>query len=225
MSTDRREDYERKMWRYRFYDSWLTNRLKLFKTFTHPSVLAQTDQDFRWVNIVHPRSPKWFLDELSKLDKVEIKPAVWDIEAAIRGVDSVNLDTDDAISKDFIESAKAVDFGGEITFSHGIKYRVFTDFWAGYTWDIAPFNIIKHPETTILDFLHGRSDLRKHTIFTEEPKWVQIIHEKNIANALRLPRSKRSNPQKGLDLDHVLQFFEIDSKAISPTLIMGVESC
>jgi hypothetical protein len=211
--------YQGRMERFRKNDEWLRNRLELFKTFTYPSVLSQTNQKFSWLGLVHEDSPKWFLDELTQFDRMEVKLVDYDTDATVLGQASVNLDTDDAIARTFIEQARAVDFEGETVFRYGLKYRVYSGKWLPYNYDNAHFNMIQHPENTVLDYLHGRADLPKNIIKTKAPMWMQVIHERNVANAMRTPRSKK-NPPKNVEQEEVEESFDIDYDNLSKNLIL-----
>lgn len=211
--------YQNKMYSYRFYGPWLKNRIELFKTFTYPSVLSQTDQDFKWFGLVHKESPKWFIEELKRFDRMEIKLVKYDTEEAIKGEDSINLDTDDAISRDFIQIAKGIRFEGETVFNYGLKYRAYTNNWLYHTYDDAHFNLIRHPEITVLDYLHGRADLPKNIVKTKFPMWIQVIHERNIANCMHVPRSK-ANPPIVLTEEVAKKRFDIDYNNLGKNLIL-----
>jgi len=210
--------YHNKMRRLRFSNKWLAHRLKLFKTFTYPTVLSQTNQDFTWRGLIHKDSPDWFLQKLPYFPRMEVHLVNFDTEGAVVGKPSINIDTDDAISKYFIEQCKTVAFEGETVFSHGIKYRPYTNFWLNTTYDEAPFNMIQHPTHTVLDFLHGRSSLVKNVVYTEDPLWVQTIHEGNIANSLNPPFSKAKGGPTSVELSYIKKHFDIKYDNISKEL-------
>ncbi len=211
--------YMLRMHRFRFYDVWLRNRIKLFETFTYPSVIAQTDQDFEWRGLVHKDSPEWFIKNLKKFDRMDIHLVDFDTDAEVKGEASINLDTDDALSRNFIEQAKKIVFEGETVFSHGLKYRVYTDFWMDTRYDDAHFNMIQHTDFTVLNFLHGRAKLPKNIVKTKDPRWVQVIHEKNIANKLNAPYSRKKGGPHNMGQRHAEKYFEINYEKLSANLI------
>jgi len=169
----------------RFDRDWLERRLRLFEAFTYPSVLAQTNQNFRWLGLVHPDSPQWFLDRVSAYDKLEMVPVEYDLNAVIRGGKTINLDTDDAIAKNFIEAAHRVTFVGETIFERGIIYRIYTRAWLSTKAPRSHFNVINHREVTVLDYSHGMGVLDKKVVNTSQPMWLEVIHEENIANKMK----------------------------------------
>jgi hypothetical protein len=194
------------MTKYRFWDEWLNRRLELFETYTYPSVLAQTDQNFRWLGLVHKDSPSGFIEALRKYDRMELHLVDYDTDAAIPGGISVNLDTDDALSRNFVKTAKNSK-EGETVYVHGLKYRERDAFWFETDDEVAgsAFNVINHRHVNVLNHMHGRSDLDKHLIHTTDPRWLQVVHERNIANGFR----PREEPGGRTDFEKVQRYFEI----------------
>lgn len=202
----RRWKDNRRMNNRRFSDDGWRDRLNLFETYTYPSVLSQTDQNFRWLGLVHKDSPAWFIESLRKFYRMEIQLVDYDTEAEFEGGISVNLDTDDAISRNFVQNAKQAE-AGEIIYVHGLKHRVRDDFWFETDDEIAgsAFNVINHPSNTVLDYMHGRSDLDKHLIHNADPMWLQVIHGRNIANGFQ----PNNHPGGRTHLDRVQRHFEL----------------
>jgi len=202
----RRRADSRRMVRYRFWDEWLTQRLDLFEKYTYPSVQSQTDQNFRWIGLAHRDSPTWFIEALRKYNRMELHLVTYDTETTINGGISVNLDTDDALSRDFVKNAQNVAVG-ETVYTHGVKYRERDSFWFDTVDEVAGsvYNVINHCSTTVLDYMHGRSDLDKHLIHTEDPKWLQVVHGRNVANGFR----PHEEPGGRTDLEQVQRYFEI----------------
>ncbi len=189
LSVDKRRAV-RRMQARRFDEKWLNERLALFETFTYPSVVAQTDQHFKWVGLVHKDSSQWFFDSLLAFPRMTVESVDFDVEAAIRGEASINLDSDDAISRDFVSEANGVKFEGETLFVRGIRHRVMTNAWYATNCPTGHFNIVYHPELTVLDFPHGRSKKLPHNLVDHKrPMWLEVIHEDNIANKLKKAKS------------------------------------
>jgi len=194
----------------RFEEKWLLERLDLFRTYTLPSVLSQTDQDFTWVGIAHPDSPKWFIEELQKVKRMTLKLAEWDVEAKEPpGHTSVNLDTDDAISRDFMACVSETNFMGETILIRGLKFRPKDNFWAYTRSYHTHFNVVRHPTTTVLDFFHGQGagcGLEKLDVDTKRPMWLQVIHERNLLNKINLAHADKDMgiqiAHKSFDLDY-----------------------
>ncbi len=177
----------------RFHEPWLQERMKLFENYTLPSVMAQIDQDFRWIVIVHPDTSPWVVKRLRCLPKLEVRQFEWDVDAKEPGGHvTINLDTDDAISRDFTVEARKIDFVGETIFVRGMKFRILTKCWITSRTDNAHFNVVNHPELTVLDFSHGMGPLEKDLVDLKRPMWLEVIHEKNVANKLRTAKADQN---------------------------------
>jgi hypothetical protein len=181
----------RRMVKFRFDEMWLKRRIQLFEAFTYPSVLSQTHQDFRWLVLVHPNSPSWVIDRMKSYSRLETCLVEWDVEAAIRGVKSVNLDTDDAIARNFMKVANEVNFEGETILYRGMRHRILTGVWIGARSPNAHFGIIQHPVDTVLDHSHGMGILPKDVLDLKAPMWLEVIHEENISNKLVKARASK----------------------------------
>ncbi len=196
----------RRMNDLRFHEPWLQERMRLFETYTLPSVISQTNQNFRWIGIVHPDTSPWFVKQLRKYPRLEIRQFEWDTDAKEPGHHTtVNLDTDDALSRDFIEEARKIDFQGETIFRRGMRYREFTNCWIGTASNRSHFNIVQHPELTVLDFSHGMGKLPQNIVDHRRPMWLEVIHEQNISNTLRTAKK-----DKNLKYKFAQPFFDID---------------
>lgn len=196
----------RRMAALRFDDGWLRRRLDLFNTYTVPSVIGQTDQKFRWVGVAHPDSPRWFLDELSAVSKMELKLHEWDVDANELNHGSINLDTDDALARDFVNLARSIAFQGETIFPRGMRYRPHTQCWVTTRTENAHFNLVQGVGITVLNFSHGMHPKKpKQIVDVKQPMWLEVIHEENIANQIRTARkSKNMGPA------FAAQFFDLD---------------
>lgn len=195
----------RRMQLLRFDDIWLQERLDLFNAFTLPSVLSQTNQKFRWVGIAHPNSPDWFLEELGKVDRMELVLVDLDIEAKESKHTTINLDTDDAISRDFVAEVRKLDFEGETIFPRGMRYRILTNCWIATRAYNSHFNIVQHPTQTVLDFSHGMGPLEKQIVDIKRSMWLEVIHERNISNRLRTAKKDRNLGER-----EAAKFFEVN---------------
>lgn len=204
----------RRMEARRFQESWLKDRLDLFNTYTLPSILSQTDKNFHWVGIVHPDSPKWFIDELEKISILDLKLSEWDVDAKVSGDDfTVNLDTDDALSRNFVEEAKKVDFQGETIFPLGMRYRENHGGYLIYTrTNYCHFNIVQHPSMTVLDGAHGQTGLKKNIVESiRKPMWLEILHGDNIMNLVM----KKTRKDKNLAQQVASRYFDVKRYRVS----------
>ena len=205
----------RRMNSLRFEERWLRERLDLFRTYTVPSMESQTNQKFRWIGIAHPDSPGWFIDELRQTHRMDLKLHEWDVDVDKEvGHTTVNLDTDDALSRNFIANARNVNFIGETLFLRGMRFRPYTNCWISTQTLNSHFNIVQHPEWSVLDFSHGMGNLKKHIIHIKQPMWLEVIHERNIANTLRTARKDRD-----LGAEEAKKYFDLHYERIHDRVI------
>ena len=179
-------------------DKWLRDRLRLFNTFTAPSVHAQTCTRFRWLVLCDEASPDWLREELAQVAMLE---PIWVREswtpalpAAVvheqrAGADGFvvtsRLDNDDAIARNFIARVQAaateegfVNFTGGAQWAHGRLYR-----------RLDPSNpFISRVETgpraaTVFAADHNKlAALGPIRQFGDGPMWLQVVHDSNLEN-------------------------------------------
>ncbi len=193
----------RRMGLKRFDEGWLERRLQLFAAYTYPSVCAQTNQGFDFVGIVHKDSPMWFIEALDQFPNMSVSLVEVDIEAAVRGVPSINVDSDDAISRDFVAEAKKTG-EGHTMFYRGMKHRTTTGAWFAISYEDNHFNIVRHSELTVLDFNHRWNTIPPTVIRHDHPMWLEVVHDDNLVNRLRRPRDSED-----LSREDALRYFEI----------------
>ncbi len=169
----------------RFDDSWLRQRLVLFERHTYTSIMSQTDQDFEWVGLVHRDSPDWFVEAFDKFPRIRIELVEKDTDVGNPGDVTVNLDSDDAIARRFVESVRVHLDHRVLYYLNGLK--VSEDRYIRCASDSNPFNVVPAGELTVLDRDHG-SWPEAQKIDHLNPMWLQVIHGDNISNRFRLDR-------------------------------------
>jgi len=88
--------------------------------------------------------------------------------------------------------ARKITAKGETIFTRGMRFREYTNCWITTSTNNCHFNIVRHPELTVLDFSHGMGPLEKHIIDLKRPAWLEVIHEENVANKLMSARKDRN---------------------------------
>jgi hypothetical protein len=190
----------------RAQEGWLRTRVGLFEKYCLPSVLAQTNTNFRWLIYFDPESPAWlrrvieghqragtflpiFRQSVSHAELVDDLRNATGAEGA--ELITSNLDNDDAVAIDFVEriqdsvpgsSPRAAVYlsHGLIKSPDGLYFRI--DRHNAFcsvreTWD--------EPKTCWLDW-HDR--LPKHMpvhLIGGEPAWLQVVHGTNVSNRVR----------------------------------------
>ncbi len=190
-------------------DDWLWYRLGFFVDACHPSVLAQSDRDFRWLVWFDDRCSDGFRAEVETLAAGAFEP-VWGHEpffAAVAGVvtsrsaapvlATTRLDSDDAIAADFVERvhAEAVEVTSGrmdrlvVNFPHGLQvdrsgavYR--------YRQPSSHFATMverRHDGPPVTVFVGPHPLLRRHAAVREvqsPPMWVEVVHDGNLLNGV-----------------------------------------
>lgn len=194
-------------------EGWLRQRVELFDTFCLPSVIDQSNRNFRWLVYFDPESPEWFMDWIRKHESrgsfhplFRISISNNDLVADLRSITgghgdvlmTTNLDNDDALAIDFVERLQAAIQGSTRTaiyFQHGAilrssKLYLRRDRHNAFCTVAEPW---KHPVTAWNDW-HNRLVLSMPaTILGGNPAWLQVVHGSNVSNAvhgtLTRPRS------------------------------------
>ena len=91
----------------RLDDTWLRERVRLFKKYCYPSVMNQSFQYFDWIVWCHPDSPDWLIRELTALENSNIKFIFTGsyypyLDTDVDTLVTVRLDNDDMILEDFM---------------------------------------------------------------------------------------------------------------------------
>jgi hypothetical protein len=191
---------------------WLRHRLSLFTRYCHPSLVNQTCPRFRWLVFLNAQSPGWFRDEIDLLAPSVFEP-VWTDEpfSASMAANQVaqrltceyvitsRIDNDDAVARDYVECLQRnfVKQANEfVNFTHGLQLRDGRLYRRSDPANAFVSLIEKVeggvPRTVFLD-QHDR--IAKHGRVRQlktEPMWLQLVHDRNIANQAR---GLRTTPQ------------------------------
>jgi hypothetical protein len=186
---------------------WLTVRLALFEQYCFPSIAGQEGADFRWLVFFDAASPIWFKEKISMFEPL-VKPIYIDGPApdeviARKVVETgfissphlvtTRLDNDDALAKDHLASVQDAFRQQDrefITFPFGLQS--FRGHLYNVYWPSNPFlSLIEKvgesgDVTTVFCVAHDRvrqqNNCRK---LLRSHKWLQVLHDSNLANALR----------------------------------------
>ncbi|MGP1255098.1 MAG: glycosyltransferase [Kiloniellales bacterium] len=196
---------------------WLTHRFDLFEKFCLPSVLSQSESDFRWLIYFDKETPSQFQARVRSYTDNRIVPRFvppggatldkvtqhirFELRNQTEWLLTTRLDNDDAIARDFcsklrdnIESLEpqALNFPNGVIYANG---RVFTH---------------SDHSNAFISALERTSDFKTawfgyHTEVSKFlpikqvptlPMWMQVVHEKNISNVVR---GKLLDNAEGLD--------------------------
>jgi hypothetical protein len=207
-------------------DLWLRHRLELFCRFTLPSLRAQTVKAFRWLVLVDSASPAWFLTELAESlgdERFEVVPTTvfspgaiverhFSLLRASGGyLITTRVDNDDAVARDFVASIQLSFSAQPWEFVNLINGAQFCGGRVYAKSDPAnPFiSLVEHvrPHSTPCTvFVCQHEQIRSHGPVRQvktHPMWLQVIHERNVANRVR---GIRVEPQT------ILRHFNVDAQ-------------
>ncbi|HEY9825634.1 MAG TPA: glycosyltransferase [Stenomitos sp.] len=190
---------------------WLFHRFKLFEQYCYPSVLAQTNSDFKWLVYFDADTPQSFKEKISNYAKWEnFLPIYLDTEFSDQinqkiiadlvsqetdYVITTRMDNDDAISKDFIAMIQANIQENDYEF---------ISFENGYVLNgerLYAFKYLNNPFMSLVERVNSSSNTQVQTILCGEhsqiskqaairsirmsPVWLQVVHGRNVSNRTR----------------------------------------
>lgn len=201
-------------------DEYLTKRFELFEKYYIPSLLNQTDKDFKIIVLFHTQTPEFFKTKIEEYKKIfngnffPIFTDVWDIEKIKQTIKansskewlmSIRMDNDDGIARDFIETSK--------------KYfcpinKMFVSYYNGVqllekednTKDFYIFNrrswhyfvFIEKLDSHIItayNYDHGKVWKKFFNFLLiespQKPMWLEVVHKFNVSNTVDFSTCKR----------------------------------
>lgn len=184
---------------------WLEDRVSLFERYCLPSVMAQTNKDFRWIIYFDPDSPGWLKDRVERhrslgmyqpifrrsVSREELRADILTVVGTPRPeLITSNLDNDDGLAVDFAERIRSVGRTGNRTaiyLSSGlIKYE---DHLYGYVDHRNAFCSVREgwdsPVTCWCDWHNLLGESMPVIEVGGGPGWLQVIHSRNVSNRVR----------------------------------------
>ena len=196
-----------------FPREWLKGRLELFDSYCLPSVSAQTYKDFLWHVYCDEDTDAAILQELR--DRAESLPqmrivltgpngrapaahVVDDARSRDQALVTTRLDSDDAISKHYVQAIQA----HAREFVNGDEETLLLNFPRGFQLDTGTGRLLfdwmprssfhtlferVNPEAkTVLSGNHSTFHEDHHTVQDDSiPAWLMVIHEGNVMNKAR----------------------------------------
>jgi hypothetical protein len=209
-------------------DKWTEHRIKLFATFTLPSVIGQTCQNFTWFLLVDERTPwlykqmlesikyknlKILYTQCANIDHVHIcKKILENIEPGDYDLITTELDSDDAIHRDTVQKIQywyaPRPESWMIVFPHGLILDLPEKqlFVMEYQHHLP--TLIENTFNAQTVYYRENSEIpvkvREHIFGT--PYWLQVVHSKNAGNTMESTGSRYIHKDKVLDLDQLVKF-------------------
>lgn len=215
---------------------WLEKRMELFELYCVPSVKGQTNQDFKWAVLINEETPHSFIEALATTlpDNATIingKGHPHDYELAAHYmktfvdedtdmVISTSLDSDDAISRKFLEVVRKeaekeakrcyIDLVKGVVVAH---HRGFQYVGEREGRTVSHFRSLVEPADNIKSVYavsHGEShkDAPVVSVVTDE-RWLEVIHGDNASNRFKRKRNDKTRP-----LEELAEMFNIDKNKV-----------
>lgn len=186
---------------------WLESRFDLFERYCLPSVAAQTEHNFCWIIYFDKDTPPAFRERIESLRSVtNFHPYFTGLFPASGWAQSIaevvapqaplllttRLDSDDALSKDFIErlheNVVAQTYAlGAYNFTNGLTRRGDRIYSLCHTSN-AFFSWLESSRNyqTACTIPHMEVAEQGHVYqLGGDPAWMQIIHDRNVSNRIR----------------------------------------
>lgn len=193
-------------------DEWMDHRIDLFKRFTLPSVMAQTNQNFGWIVLVDNKTPARYISYLLLVEREYYNLQVFCIpigelsivNAALQMIDTpgkydlitTRLDNDDIINKHLVADIQEV---------YAERNAFYKTPWTiilphGYTYDLENeklyfmdyrnnqfITLVENSLTakTAWQCPHGDLAMKHHgMMLIDRLYWVIVVHSQNLGNNL-----------------------------------------
>jgi len=198
---------------------WIDKRVELFETYCKPSVLGQTCQDFTWLILVHAATPplkKGLFDGATVIysvnpDFIAASEVMWqetrglwiDDNHGVKFVISTALDSDDAISTDYIEEVQKAYRGKRefINLEKGIvvaHHRGFQYIGDRKSGSVNHFrSLVEHKDNihSVYAVSHGAARKFAPVQTLDTPaRWLEVIHGDNCSNRFHKNRQDQTRP-------------------------------
>lgn len=201
---------------------WLYERLELFRNYCLPSIKNQDTDNFEWIVLMHSDTPKDIVNSICEHTSVFLSRSPdWEaahevIKDTERFTITSNLDSDDAITKNFISSIQK-EFRGKreyLNIPEGFIASVYkadeVRLYLGRRSEKNPYQSFidddKHGKRTVYYTTHGLTytNAPVRQIENTSASWLQTIHGDNLANRL-----KKCKDDKLVPLSKISERFSI----------------
>ena len=219
-------------------DQWMQHRLKIFTNITLPSMKGQTCQNFTWLILIDPKTPKKFCDVFNAFnyDKIRfitvegifnsrqsISAAILNhIEKGNHDLITTRIDCDDAFNCRMIEKIQYWHTPRPdrwmITFPVGATMDIKTKEMYPIEYLFNPFPTLIEKATdpvTIFAWPHWDIQVEVKEFIVGDFYWLQIVHSSNIDNSMEKSSKNvmRDKPFK----PEILKSFGLDPDKILNT--------
>lgn len=189
-----------------FSPEWLTARMRLFETYTVPSVRAQQQDDLAWVVYLDQQgTPGWLRDRMAQLeqelplhpiyldralDRETIHAHVMEVSGRSEGpVVTSNLDNDDGLATDFVRQVRELvphTTPAAIYVTQGLilhERRVYLRQDRNNAFAAVVDDVSSPEYLSCWAGVHDQLESLMPTIRGDgAPGWLQVVHGRNVSN-------------------------------------------
>ena len=189
-------------------DEWMDHRLTLFTAFTVPSMMEQTCQNFTWLVLMDPRTPRRYIEEIESFRYPNLQ-LIYPTETGVRWAQAfapgdydlitTRLDNDDAFSLDTMAALQRTYLAERdrqpkpwvMVFPLGLIMDLASrKIWPLEYWlNNSPTRVGRADDgQTVYQWQHDSipPEVAKRYI-TDKPYWLQLVHAHNLLNAIPAP--------------------------------------
>ena len=180
-------------------DEWYKQRLEVFRKYTLPSVLGQTDQNFKWICLIGQEQDKKYFDNtpiipLLVTPQQNFKGRIrtfFERYCSTQWLITTRLDNDDALNRNYVKLVHRLPLGKDYVVNY--VNGVVVDDETGQLFDRRilypnPFiTLIERPSQLKTVYFVKHGDMNQHFIinnFTIANMWLMVCHEFNLANTV-----------------------------------------
>ena len=188
-------------------ETWLHERIRLFKQYCLPAIEQQTSHNFTWVLLASDHTPEHVKNLLLECTqshsyiRVHFCPYTDNLNAMYKSIGqeyaigyayllSTRMDNDDMLAANFVETLQAhlrepQNKFSFYTFPHGIQLFETDQQAFGVRFDRNHFLSLLEPTTdvsTCLGFDHTQVPTNQLIKLKEKAMWCEIVHNSNICN-------------------------------------------
>ncbi|MAE90716.1 MAG: hypothetical protein CMI67_14185 [Pelagibaca sp.] len=184
---------------------WLKGRYELFDIYCFPSIVAQTDKNFKWLVFFDEETPEEYKKKNEAYQSIlpQFTPVYvgeWTTETVNSAINAAispgshwllttRLDNDDGLNSEFVKTLKDANFTGAtyfnfpdgLTFSDGDGYahQDLSNAFLSYVEPVDNFEgVWKYPHPEVIK----KFDVKQLAL---PYAWLQVIHGGNVSNKVR----------------------------------------
>lgn len=193
---------------------WMTERLDLFERFCLPSMMGQSHRDFQWLIYLDDQTSNANKERMINLtaDAANIE-LIWTsaekmdhladirnrLKAETRFVLSTRLDNDDAVHQNFVSDLVA---GARNHDNHPVVFNFPVGLscrgkrlYSAYDESNAFTSLLSSSDDLVTIWTTRHRELSRIAPVVQlgiQPRWLQVIHGRNLSNRIKGPRVARS---------------------------------